>query len=220
MPVKVERSKSIWRPGVPAVAKTPGQRRVLLVVVGVLLVVLAFTVYDGRRRIAAEKLMSQASHVHMGGHTREAKKLYERVLDLNPNHADANFNLGMIEVARNPKKAVALYKKAVAADPTKADYPAWLAYAYHNQLKDYDQAIVWMKKAIALDPENYQYHLAVSGFTVKAGKTDEAIGHLKQVLKLAPKLLVPHRRLAKLYRQKGMINEARRHEAVAGKLAK
>jgi tetratricopeptide (TPR) repeat protein len=205
---------SIWTPGVPAIADTP-IKTYALILVGILLsVLLAYLAINGWQKIQADNYYAEANHRHMGQDLAGAKKGYKKALSLNPNHADANFGLAMIEAGKDPRQAVKRYKKAIELDPRNADYHAWLAYAYHNELKKPALAIESMKKAIELEPENYQSRLAISVFMVNAGEIDGAIAQLEEVTKLAPAVSSAHERLAALYAESGDEEKARTHRGM------
>jgi tetratricopeptide (TPR) repeat protein len=209
-----EAKGSIWTPGVPAIADTPIKTYALILVGIALSVLLAYLAVSGWQKIQADNYYAEANHRHMGQDLAGAKKGYKKALSLNPNHADANFGLAMIEADKDPRRAVERYKKAIALDPRNADYHAWLAFAYHNGLDKSAPAIGSMNKAIELEPENYQYRLAISAFMVNVGEVDGAIAHLEQVTRLAPAVSSAHEKLAGLYAERGEKDKARAHRAM------
>jgi anaphase-promoting complex subunit 3 len=213
----VEVKGSIWTPGVPVLADTPA-KKYLLALTGVLLsVALAYLTVTGWRAVQADNYYSEANHQHMGKELSEAKKGYEKALALNPNHAEASFGLGMIEAATDPGRAVELYLRAIAIDPRNADYHAWLAYAYHNELGKTGPAIKSMETAVDLDGQNYQYRLALSAFLVADGQVDRAIRQLEEVVKLAPEIPAAHQKLGDLYSGLGQKEKASSHRAMISK---
>ncbi len=88
-------------------------------------------------------------------------KILNKVVELDPKHADAYYNLGClyteIDVVRddpsNVEKAIEYYKKAVEANPkhVKAHYNLGLLYAYTNRL---DEAREEYVQLIRLDSAN------------------------------------------------------------------
>ena len=73
-----------------------------------------------------EITIQQAVTVHQEGKLEEAEKLYREILKTNPNHLDANNNLGvLLKDTGRLDEAEASYKKAIELKP---DY----AEAYNN----------------------------------------------------------------------------------------
>lgn len=205
----IEAKKSIWTPGVPIFADTPIRKYVLaaaIVVMSVFLVVLA---QSGRQRLLENKLYHQAFELQESGQAPEAIKAYKKLLSLNPEHAEANVGLGLLEVRKDPRQAISRYKKAIATDPGKADYYSWLAYAYFNGLKKPVEAMDSINKAIEIAPRNYQYHLAAGIFLKKSGRLDEAINELETVVKLEPMFFAAKKRLDRLYAERRRTTEFR-----------
>lgn len=198
-----EAKKSIWTPGAPVFADTPIKKYLLVAAILVLTGLLVLLAAGGRRRLAENRYYSQAVDLQESNQVSAAKKAYKKVLSLNPEHAEANIGLGMLEVGKEPLRAVARYKKAIAIDPGQADYYAWLAYAYFNELGKPAKAIESMKKAIEIDPRNYQYHLAVGIFLSKSGRVEEAIAELEEVIRLEPTVAAAHQKLSRLYAERG-----------------
>ena len=64
---------------------------------------------------------------HKEGKLQDAERLYREILKSQPNHPDANHNLGVLAVAvGKPAEAVPLFKLALGANPTVEQF--WLSY--------------------------------------------------------------------------------------------
>ena len=64
---------------------------------------------------------------HKKGHLREAGNFYRAVLKINPEHSDANHNLGVLAVAvGQANEAISHFEKALNKNPTINQY--WLSY--------------------------------------------------------------------------------------------
>lgn len=73
----------------------------------------------------AEALQLAVSH-HQSGRLPEAEKLYRAILEAQPNHPDANHNLGVLAVGvGQPAAALPFLKAALEVNPTHAQY--WLS---------------------------------------------------------------------------------------------
>ena len=65
---------------------------------------------------------------HKAGNLQEAERIYKAILQSQPNHPDANHNLGVLAVSVSKvDAAIPLFKKAVEANPKIEQF--WLSYA-------------------------------------------------------------------------------------------
>ena len=64
---------------------------------------------------------------HKAGNLQEAERIYKAILQSQPNHPDANHNLGVLAVSVSKvDAAIPLFKKAVEANPKIEQF--WLSY--------------------------------------------------------------------------------------------
>ena len=78
-----------------------------------------------------ELTIEQALHrgvvAHKEGELKEAERIYRAILQFQPEHPDANHNLGIIAVSRNEiEEALPLFKTALKASPKMEQF--WLSY--------------------------------------------------------------------------------------------
>ena len=111
---------------------------------------------------------------------------WKKALELNPEDAKANCNLGVLLAAKGqPAEAEDLYRKAIAAEP---DYP--VAYTDLGVLRAQsgrpDQALEYFAKAVQLAPWDAEAHSNLCGALAVTGKVDEAIGHCRTSLEARP----------------------------------
>ena len=93
--------------------------------------------------------LQQAAAAHNAGNLQEAVRLYRGVLRIQPNHPEANHNLGLIAVSMNqPDVALPLFKSAIDANPNVEFF--WLSYIdaliAGRQFADAKQALKKSKK--------------------------------------------------------------------------
>ena len=92
----------------------------------------------------------KAVRYHQSGELRSAEKIYKKILEINPNHSETLYLLGVIaHQLGNNNLAVNLIKKAIQNDPKNPTYHNYLG----NVLKDkneLDEAISCYKKALQL----------------------------------------------------------------------
>ena len=71
--------------------------------------------------------LQQAIAAHREGRLQDAERLYRAILQTQPNHPDANHNLGVLAVAvGKPLEAVPFFKQAVEVNPEIEQF--WLSY--------------------------------------------------------------------------------------------
>lgn len=69
----------------------------------------------------AEELFVQGIAAHRGGDLETAERCYRQLLDADPDYAPCLSNLASVVARRSPDEALALYARAVDADPTLTD---------------------------------------------------------------------------------------------------
>lgn len=80
---------------------------------------------------------------------------FESALKLNPNSAEANYNLGNVKLELgDTKAAVALYSKAIKASSKSIELYLNRGFAY-MKMSDYKSAISDFSKAIEIKPTDY-----------------------------------------------------------------
>ena len=74
-----------------------------------------------------EQALQKAVEAHKAGKLQEAESLYRAILQAQPNHPDANHNLGVMAVSLNETEAaLPLFKIALEANPSQGQF--WLSY--------------------------------------------------------------------------------------------
>jgi adenylate cyclase len=131
---------------------------------------------------------------------REARKLFEQAIMLDPSYAHAYVGLATTRVvtvtsgwteqtAEALAEAEALARKALALDGNNAAAHAVLAEVYlHRQ--QYDLARAEDEQAIALNPNDAWSHAARGGVLVYAGEPEEAVKSFEIALRLDPNLTI------------------------------
>ena len=100
-------------------------------------------------QLTIERALQLATAKHNEGSLNEAENIYRAILKSQPNHPDANYNLGLIAVSLNQiETAVPLFKIALDANPDVEQF--WLSYVDSliraDRPKDARQAIKKAKK--------------------------------------------------------------------------
>jgi tetratricopeptide (TPR) repeat protein len=109
----------------------------------------------------------------------QAQEAYERVLALDPKHADAHVNLGrLLHEQKRPAAAQKHYRAALQADPSHETAAFNLGVALED-LGRLGEAIDAYRKAIELDARNVDAHYNLAGIFERKGDKATALRHLK-----------------------------------------
>jgi tetratricopeptide (TPR) repeat protein len=77
--------------------------------------------------LTIEQALQKAVEAHKAGKLQDAESLYRAILQAQPNHPDANHNLGVLAVSLNKTEAaLPLFKIALEANPNQGQF--WLSY--------------------------------------------------------------------------------------------
>ena len=77
--------------------------------------------------LTVDQALQQGVAAHKEGKLQEAEKLYRAILGSQPQHPDANHNLGVLAVAVGKvAEALPLFKVALEASPQQVQF--WLSY--------------------------------------------------------------------------------------------
>ena len=77
--------------------------------------------------LTIDQALQKAVEAHKAGKLQDAEKLYRAILQAQPQHPDANHNLGVMAVSLNQTEAaLPLFKIALEANPSQGQF--WLSY--------------------------------------------------------------------------------------------
>jgi tetratricopeptide (TPR) repeat protein len=115
----------------------------------------------------------------------------ERVIELNPNLADAYAHLaGRLYAVGRGEEAVASAKKAIRLNPISPwFYFYWLGLG-HWVLGQYEEAIAAFRKALDRKPTVLPAHIILTASYSLLGREEEARAEAAEVLRLNPKFSV------------------------------
>lgn len=129
-------------------------------------------------------------HFHLGDvywrmlRYEEAKKELEQELKRNPYHAQANYELGNINVKQgNPQQAIPYLQKALALDPTLTEAHRSLGRAYLDE-KRYPEAIEEFQQVAQAEPSDHTIHAMLASAYRLTGRLDEAKAEAQKSQKL------------------------------------
>ena len=126
----------------------------------------------------------------------EARTEFEKAIALDPNMAQAQFNLGVLLLDTDPAGALAPLQKAAELNPEDIRPKVLLGLAY-ERAGNYAAAIDQYRAAEKLDDKNFDVHLALGRTLLNANRPSEAAPEFRAASGLQPAAGEAHLGLAK-----------------------
>ena len=132
------------------------------------------------------ELVQKAVRLHQAGQVQEAETIYRQVLDINPDHADANHLLGVLLLqVGNRAQAVELISRAIAMTPDEPMYHGNLGMAL-QELGRLEEAVASYRKALAINPDYVDAHHNLGRALKKMGRLRDAVTSYHKALAIKP----------------------------------
>jgi len=164
-----------------------------------------------RPKVYADELtvkFDEALKSHQAGKLQKAKKLYQKVLKIDPDCNDALHMLGLIaHQSGDNDVAIRLYRKAIANNRNSPE----LFTNFGNALQaagQTEEAITAFGEAIVINPNFALAHNNLGNALSIGGKKDEAIASLKKAIALVPNYAQAYFNLGNLLYETGKLDEA------------
>ncbi len=156
------------------------------------------------------ELVQQGNAAQKAGNYAEAERIWQRIIQSDPEDANAYNNLGNALYDQGKlEEAIAAYRQAIALDP-KSTYAYYnLGTALYHQGKR-EEAIAAYRQAIALDPKLALAYNNLGIALDDQGKREEAIAAYRQAIALDPKLALAYNNLGI-----ALDDQGKREEAIA-----
>jgi tetratricopeptide (TPR) repeat protein len=145
----------------------------------------------------------------MNDQGKKAEEAFRKVLNVDPDSREGLGSLAQLYFEQGDYAGtVDLLKKIPEAD---MDPPllGMLGYAY-SQTRDYESAVATYEKALAKDPENKELRRAYAVALIGTGNTAAARAELEKILKADPDDAATYLQMAKIDRQEGQFDQARK----------
>lgn len=146
---------------------------------------------------------------------------FQRALALHPKYVDAENNLGLafLQLNENDKAEEALQTAIDWQGETPKDAQPFLNLGsmFADQSK-FDQAVIYLTKAVALAPENPKIHEELARVYTAQQKLPEAQSELEKAVALAPKISGLHFKLGQIYRKEGLRERAEQEFQICAQL--
>jgi len=138
------------------------------------------------QRPLTEQMFLEGVERHRTDRVGAAEALYRAVLALQPAHAQAAYNLGLLlQAQRRLGESVAAYRHAVAAWPDYAEAYCNMGVALADERK-FDEAMVVYQQAIALRPDFAMAYCNMGVALKETGRLDEAVAAYHRAIALQP----------------------------------
>ncbi|HXG54583.1 MAG TPA: sulfatase-like hydrolase/transferase [Vicinamibacterales bacterium] len=116
----------------------------------------------------------------------DALRTFERVLATDPRNAFALENLGTVQLQRGDLRAAQdAFARAVTTAPTSSRAHAGLGVIASQQQRN-DEAIVHWRRAVELDPRNFDALFNLTSALIRAGRVADARPYASQFVRTAP----------------------------------
>jgi Tfp pilus assembly protein PilF len=153
------------------------------------------------------------------GEVDRAIEHYRIALRLNPDHAEAHNNLGAALATMNTlADAERHFLIALQLRPSYSDAHNNIGILYGRSGYT-DKAIAHFLDALRHRPDFADAHHNLGATYMSTGLLDRAIEQFQEALALHPDAINTHLNLATAYERKGLADEARKHRAMAQRLA-
>ncbi|WP_405242374.1 tetratricopeptide repeat protein [Lentisalinibacter salinarum] len=168
---------------------------------------------------SAMELLRQGLEHHRAGRFGEAAELYRSALEAQPEHPDALYLLGVINLQTgDPGAALALLERAVAASPAQPEFRNTCGEAY-RALGRTEAAMEQYRQAIRLNPGHAGAENNLGNAWRDRGRPDEALTHYRRAVELAPDFAMARNNLGVALKEQGATEEAIEQLARAIELA-
>src|SRR5262245_14610740 len=115
----------------------------------------------------------------------------KKAVALEPNGGESNAIYAYIlEASWRPRECLSYINKALRLQPFPNPWYPWLQGRGLRHLGQYDEAIIAMKRAVALSPKVVFFHAFLVELYANAGRMDNAGEEAKEVLRLEPSFAV------------------------------
>ena len=115
----------------------------------------------------------------------DARQEYERSIALDPKMAEAQLNLGVLLLERQPAAAVAVLRRAVELLPSESR-PRYLLGLAQERSGDFSGAVESFAGATRLDPKDLDSLTRLGQVLLRLGKSADAEGKFRAALELQP----------------------------------
>lgn len=163
---------------------------------------------DTSQPLSIEGAMALATELHHAGNFESAYKIYQRVLEVQPEHPDALHFLGIMAHQQGQQDdALRLMMLSVELVPNHAGFRSNLGNLLFT-CERFEEAEREYRRAIDLDPERPDILNNFAVLCKGLGRPEEAERNFLRAIELAPDFSEARNNLASLYVRQGRIDES------------
>jgi len=156
-------------------------------------------------------LLQSALQHHQAGRLAEAQQIYQQILALQPDHADALHLLGVLASQRGePAAALDLIRRALTIQPEHPVYHSNLGRILHDQ-GHLDEAMACYQRALTLQPTFADAYNNIGSAWRDRRQPELAIAAYQQALTLRPDYADAHNNIGNALRDLGRFADALAH---------
>jgi len=153
-------------------------------------------------------ILKLALRYHREGNLDDAKCLYQRVLGMEPQNADALHLLGLIVYQEEQYEiAVRLITQAIQIDSTKPSFCTNLGNVLQKQGK-LEESIQAYRKAIRIQPDYADAYYNLGNVLQKQGKLEESIQAYRKAIRIQPDYADTYYNLGNVFQEQGKLEES------------
>ena len=136
--------------------------------------------------ISISAVLNEALGLHKAGQMAEAMAQYDRILEMDPRHADALHLKGLIAHQRGDNRvAVELIERAVKINPWSKDFPNSLGKVCRS-LGNYDRALELYRRSLEVAPNASDTHFNMAIAFKRKGDLNDAISFYRRAVQIDP----------------------------------
>jgi tetratricopeptide (TPR) repeat protein len=161
------------------------------------------------KNLTIEETLNLAIKNHQEGKTDIALNLYNKILEIDPNHSQALNNLAVIFTnLKNYQKARACYEKAIKINPNYADAHNNLGIIF-EKLGDLQKAKECYERAIEINPNYADAHYNIGIIFNELGDLQKAKECYEKAIEINPNYTEAHNNLGVVFRKLGENQKAK-----------
>lgn len=142
------------------------------------------------------------------GRTDEAMTYYRRAIEVDPDYADAHYNLAiLLQTKGNTDEAIHHYRSALELDPHFVEVHNNLGNALRSK-GNIEEATAHYRKALEFDPNYIEAYNNLASALKTQGREDEATEYYRRSIQIDPNFFEAHYNLATLLHTEGKLDEA------------
>ena len=161
-----------------------------------------------KKELIIKQNFSIAIKNHKNSNFQIAENLYKKILQINPNHFETIYHLGiLLGQKKRFDLAKPLLKKAIQIQPENAMIHNNLGNM-QGELGEYSKAIISYEKAIQIQPNYLDAHYNFGLVLQKLGKYQKAISSYEKAIEIQPNYAMAYNNLGILFQDLGEYQKA------------